>query len=102
MTYAPCQLTHYSPAASKVAGEGIRIAARPAVDSVHLKRHPFEPDAPSQSTNVPLLIGSLQTELSLLVGARKPELFDLTWQTLPAALEDAIEGIDANAVIAGL
>jgi len=88
-------------AAGKVVSQGIRVAGQPVVDNIHLHRHPFEPDAPSQSADVPLMIGSLQTELSLLVGAGNRELFDLTWKTLPAALEIAIKGIDSNAVIAG-
>lgn len=74
---------------------------QPVVDDVYFHRHPFAPDAPAQSKDVPLLIGSMKTEMSLLAGARQPGLFELNWETLPAALELAIDGIDANAVIAG-
>jgi len=64
-------------------------------------REPFDPDAPAQSIDVPLLIGTTRTEMSLLAGARRPELFDLTWDTLPEALEQSIPGVDTAAVISG-
>ena len=83
------------------AAGGPRIAAGPVVDGGHIKRHPFTPDAPQQSAAIPLLIGSTATEMSLLAGARNPALFDLTWETLPAALETAIDGVDAKRVIDG-
>ena len=34
-------------------------------------------------------------------GARRPELFDLTWETLPAALSEEMPSADTTAVIAG-
>jgi para-nitrobenzyl esterase len=39
--------------------------------------------------------------MSLLAGAVRRELFDLTWETLPTALEMSIRGVDAQAVIDG-
>lgn len=91
-----------SAAAIRVAAAGgPRIGTRPVVDGVHLNRHPFSPDAPEQSMDIPLLIGSTQTEMSLLAGARNPALFELTWETLPAALSVSIPGIDADKVIDG-
>lgn len=39
--------------------------------------------------------------MTLLAGARRPELFDLTWETLPAALEQGLPGMDATTVTAG-
>ncbi|MGK0223558.1 MAG: para-nitrobenzyl esterase, partial [Limisphaerales bacterium] len=90
-----------SAAALRVAAAGLRIGTRPVVDGVHLSRHPFSPDAPSQSVDIPLLIGSTQTEMSLLAGAGNPDLFELTWETLPAALSVSIPGIDADEVIEG-
>lgn len=90
-----------SNAVNKLAQQGIRVGSRPVVDGVHNLRHPFSPDAPVQSKNIPLLIGSTQTEMSLLAGAARRELFGLTWETLPAALSAAIPGIDAQKVIDG-
>jgi len=37
----------------------------------------------------------------LLGGAGRPELFELTWESLPAALTTAIPGVDADRVIQG-
>jgi para-nitrobenzyl esterase len=90
-----------SAAALRVAATGLRIGTRPVVDGVHLSRHPFSPDAPAQSMDIPLLIGSTQTEMSLLAGAGNPDLFELTWETLPTALSVSIPGIDADEVIEG-
>lgn len=83
------------------AAGGPRLGNRPVVDGIHNKRHPFTPDAPAISSDVPLLIGSTQTEMSLLAGAARPELFELTWESLPAALAAGIPGIDADAAIEG-
>lgn len=74
---------------------------RPVIDGVHNLRHPFTPAAPEQSKDVPLLIGSTQHENSLLMGARRPELFDLTWEALPAAINTVYPDMDAQAVIDG-
>jgi para-nitrobenzyl esterase len=80
-------------------GTPLRLA--PVFDNRNFNRDPFDPDAPMQSKDVPLLIGTTRTEMSLLAGARRTELFDLTWDNLPAALEQGLEDVDANAVIAG-
>lgn len=88
-------------ASRKVFESGLRPGSRPALDGVNIARHPFSPDAPAQSIEVPLLIGSTQTEMSMLTGAARPELFELTWETLPAALAEAIPGVDGAAVAEG-
>ncbi len=88
-------------AAAKLAEEGTSIGNRPVIDGVHNLRHPFTPAAPEQSREVPLLIGSTRTEMSMLAGASNRALFDLTWETLPAALAESIPGVDAQAVIDG-
>lgn len=56
---------------------------------------------PPQSADVPLLIASNRTEMSMLIGAANRELFELTWDTLPAALQNSMPGVDAQAVIDG-
>ncbi len=73
----------------------------PVFDQKNFTRQPFNPGAPSQSRDIPLLIGTTRTEMTLLAGARRPELFDLTWETLPAALEQGLPGMDATTVTAG-
>jgi len=42
--------------------EGLRLS--PVVDGTTLPRDPFSPDAPEQSANVPILIGSTETEVT--------------------------------------
>lgn len=88
-------------AAAVVARGGNASWSGPVSDGRNFTREPFEPDAPPQSASVPLLIGTTRTEMSLLAGARRPELFDLTWDTLPAAISALKPEADADAVIAG-
>ena len=72
----------------------------PVIDSKNLKRHPFTPDAPPESVDVPLLIGFNRTESTLLGGAQDPSTFKLTWETLPDKLAKHIPGIDVTPIIA--
>jgi para-nitrobenzyl esterase len=72
----------------------------PVLDGRSIKRHPFDPDAPDQSKAVPLLIGCNRTEGTSLDGAANPALFDLNWETLPAAMKKAFPGKDAAKIIA--
>lgn len=88
-------------AAAKVIESGKRPGARPVVDGINLHRHPFSPDAPEQSIGVPLLIGSTKTEMTMLAGGGRPELFELAWEELPGALEKALAGIDGQEVVDG-
>jgi para-nitrobenzyl esterase len=41
----------------------------PVVDGVFLPRHPFDPDAPAQAADIPLLIGWNQMEMTFFMGA---------------------------------
>lgn len=74
--------------------------AGPVIDGKNITRHPFSPDAASQAMNVPLLIGTTRTENSLLIGARRPELFDLTFEQLPEALAPYTAGLNTEHIIA--
>jgi para-nitrobenzyl esterase len=38
---------------------------RPSVDDLNIPRHPFDPDAPAQSANVPIMIGFTKDEQTL-------------------------------------
>jgi len=49
----------------------------PVVDGRSLARNPFDPDAPGQSANVPMLIGTNGTESTVLLGLADPSLFSL-------------------------
>ena len=73
--------------------EQIQAATRPAGyfgpvrDGRSLPTDPFDPTDPQISTDIPMVLGNTQDETRVLIGAGQPALFDLTWETLPAALE---------------
>jgi para-nitrobenzyl esterase len=52
----------------------------PVMGTAAIPRHPFEPDAPAQSAEVPLLIGSMHDE------ATSSMLSDPAWRTMDEAL----------------
>jgi para-nitrobenzyl esterase len=58
----------------------------PVLDDRSLPRHPFFPDAPAQSANIPMIIGNTHDETRLLIGAGDPTTFSLTWADLPSRL----------------
>ncbi|MDP3491835.1 MAG: carboxylesterase family protein [Hyphomonadaceae bacterium] len=85
----------------QAAAEGNVVAGSgPVLTGVSITRHPFDPDSPPQSADVPLLIGSNRTEGTSLDGPRDPTLFDLTWETLPAAIQKQFKGKDPAKIIA--
>lgn len=88
-------------AAAVVAAGGTASWTGPVNDGRNFTREPFDPDAAPQSASVPLLIGTTRTEMSLLAGAARPELFDLTWETLPAAIAVLKPEAEAASVISG-
>ncbi|TNE63937.1 MAG: carboxylesterase/lipase family protein [Alphaproteobacteria bacterium] len=55
----------------------------PVFDESNLPRHPFFPDAPAQSIDIPMIIGNTHDETRLLIGRSEPDSFDLTWEQLP-------------------
>lgn len=57
----------------------------PVMDGSALPRHPFWPDAPPQSTGIPMVIGNTRDETRAFLG-NDPGNFALTWDTLPASL----------------
>ena len=58
----------------------------PVVDGRSLPRHPFYPDAPALSSDVPMIIGNTHDETRLLIGRSDPSLFSLGWDALPGRL----------------
>jgi para-nitrobenzyl esterase len=48
---------------------------------------PFDPDAPPQSADTPMLLGNTRGETRTLIGRGDPSLFALTWASLRPALE---------------
>ncbi len=57
----------------------------PALDEKNLVRHPFYPDAPSQSNNVPMIIGNTHDETRAFLGGDESN-FKVTWEQLPEKL----------------
>lgn len=66
------------------------IALGPVVDGRSLPRHPFEPDAPELSRDIPLLVGTTKDETNNQIGGRDESLFDMTWEELPGRLRTAL------------
>ena len=68
-------------------GGGLRLA--PVVDDHSLPRNPFDPDAPPISANVPLLIGSVETEVTFMRGTPVDPMDEAT---LHAHVKQALSG----------
>ena len=62
---------------------GVNFA--PALDEKNLLRHPFYPDAPSQSAKIPMIIGNTHDETRAFLGG-DPTNFTVTWEQLPEKL----------------
>lgn len=72
----------------------------PVLDGKNITRQPFTPDAAPYASDVPVLIGTTRTENSLLIGARNPSTFELTYEELPAALSPRAPGKDTAHIVA--
>ncbi len=59
----------------------------PVKDGRSLPVDPFDPTDPKLSANVPMVLGNTHDETRVLIGGGRPDLYQLTWETLPAALE---------------
>ncbi|MEO6923162.1 MAG: carboxylesterase family protein, partial [Bryocella sp.] len=59
----------------------------PVTDGRSLPVDPFSPTDPKLSAGVPMVLGNTHDETRVLIGGGNPKLFDLTWETLPEALE---------------
>jgi para-nitrobenzyl esterase len=59
----------------------------PVTDGRSLPVDPFSPTDTRLSAEVPMVLGNTHDETRVLIGGGHPELFQLTWETLPAALE---------------
>ncbi|MCC4596223.1 carboxylesterase/lipase family protein [Xanthomonas campestris pv. phormiicola] len=66
--------------------ENTSLYLGPVLDAQVLHRHPFWPDAPPQSARIPLVIGNTHDETRAFLG-NDPANFALSWDTLPARLE---------------
>lgn len=66
--------------------EDTRLYFGPVLDDVVLPVHPFWPQAPAQSADIPMVIGNTHDETRAFLG-NDPANFALSWETLPAKLE---------------
>ena len=73
-------------------GTGLRLA--PVVDGHSLPRNPFDPDAPEISANVPLLIGSVETEVTFMRGTPLDPMDD---DALHTHVKQVLRGADDGA-----
>lgn len=72
----------------------------PVLDQVSLPRHPFYPDAPSQSAHIPMIIGNTRDETIAFLG-NQPGVWELTWEELADRLLPELHvDIDPDHVIA--
>jgi para-nitrobenzyl esterase len=58
----------------------------PVLDERTLQQHPFYPQAPLISAQIPMIIGNTHDETRLLIGGSDPGAFSLDWEQLPARL----------------
>ncbi|MEQ1929788.1 MAG: carboxylesterase family protein [Parvularculaceae bacterium] len=72
----------------------------PVVDGGMLARHPFWPEAPAQSADIPMILGNTRDETRSLIGRAEPSAFTLRPDDLPALLARHMRcDIDPNLVI---
>lgn len=73
----------------------------PVMDGRMLRRHPFWPDAPLQSSAIPMILGNTLDETRNLIGRSEPEMFTIGWDALPGALARHLRcDIDPGEVVA--
>ena len=95
-TQALIEATH--AADPTLAGRSVYFG--PVLDQRALPRHPFYPDAPPQSRDIPMIIGNTRDETRAFFGD-DPDLQALTWDELPERLLAAIHvDIEPEYVIA--
>lgn len=70
---------------SRVEDTGLYVG--PVLDGGVLPVHPFWPEAPAQSAGIPMVIGNTRDETRAFLG-NDPANFALSWETLPARLEN--------------
>jgi para-nitrobenzyl esterase len=70
------------------------IRLGPVVDGRSLPRQPFDPDAPAQSANIPMLIGTNGTETTALLGIADASLFSLNAADMRAKLRSYLHVSD--------
>jgi len=64
---------------------------RPSIDDINIPRHPFDPDAPAQSANIPVMIGFTKDEQTLY-NVGNPKWVDTTEAEVLKAAEGVAKG----------
>jgi para-nitrobenzyl esterase len=64
---------------------------RPSIDGTNITRHPFDPDAPAQSANIPVMIGFTKDEQTLY-NVGKPDWANTTEKQVLEAAEAVAKG----------
>jgi para-nitrobenzyl esterase len=81
-------------------GSGPPLNFGPVVDGHSLPTDPFDPVAPALSANVPLLIGTVETEATFFPGQPLDPMDDATFQTRVKQLLKGSSAADVDRVIA--
>jgi len=84
-TVSTQRLLEAMAATDPVIGKG-SLYFGPVLDERTLQQHPFYPDAPLISAQIPMIIGNTHDETRLLIGGSDPGTFALDWEQLPARL----------------
>ena len=66
----------------------------PVLDEQNLSRHPFYPDAPGQSAQIPMIIGNTHDETRAFIAT--PQNLAVTWETLESRLTLANMRVDID------
>ena len=82
------------------ANAAVRGRFSPTLDGVVFDRHPWDPDAPDLSADIPLMVGTCRTELSNQVGSMDPTTFDMTDADLPERLSSYVPEADVADLVA--
>ncbi len=87
------QLIAALSATDPILGGGVYMG--PVLDMKHLMRHPFWPDAPPQSAQIPMMLGNVVSETRAFYGADSRQLKGLDWTNLAARIGPEMR-IDIN------
>lgn len=71
----------------------------PTLDDVVFDRHPWHPDAPATAFDVPMIIGTNRTELSLQLGMMDPSTFEIGDDDLPERLARFVDADHVDELI---
>jgi para-nitrobenzyl esterase len=80
----------------KVTG-GTPLGVGPVLDGRSVPRHPFMPDAPALSADIPVIVGANKDETTVLFPP--PDAFDLDWAGLRKHLTKAMPRVEIDKLI---